>query len=128
MPSVAPRRSLETRRPVRGQAVRFAAPRQLDVHRLLAVRQCHRVRLEIRVAGALEPQALLPVLRWQELARKLLAGVLVVPRQLARNRLDLGRLGADPRRVEALLRGDLPRAGRAAADILAISLPSWPNS
>jgi hypothetical protein len=46
--------------------------------------------------------------------RELAAGELVVPRQPAGDRLDLGRLRADARGVEALLRRDLPRAGRAA--------------
>src|SRR5882672_4288787 len=114
VPSVALGPFLEPRRLVSQRLVGSPRTGELDIYRLAPVRQGERVRLEVGAARRLEPQALLLVLRRQELARILLAGVLMVARQPARDRLDLGRLRADPRCVEALLRGDLPRAGRAA--------------
>src|SRR5882724_11430987 len=113
VPSVADRGALEPGGLVRSGEVLWPAPCQLDVHRLLAVRQHHRVRLEIWMAGSIEPQAFLPVLRWQLIARVLFPREHVVLRQAPCYRLDLGRLGADLRGVKTLLRRRLRAAGQA---------------
>src|SRR5512140_2524152 len=59
VPRVALWGSLEPRRLVGEDLVSAPRSGELDLHRLLAVRQRHRVRPEVGMAGALEPQTLL---------------------------------------------------------------------